>query len=102
MEQSVKLTLTTWYYRTLTLWGFPAHVRAFPQELGEKWAIRRVLQAVVESGQFDVAKALVESSMQHEEGMSEEGGHGEWASGRASSAAEVRSDEEEEETTGLA
>lgn len=32
------------------------------QGLGAKWAIRRVLQAVVEAGQFDVARALVESS----------------------------------------
>ncbi|CAM9252402.1 unnamed protein product [Scytosiphon promiscuus] len=32
------------------------------QGLGARWAIRRVLQAVVEAGQFDVAKALVESS----------------------------------------
>eukprot|EP00752_Nemacystus_decipiens_P018330 g16445.t1 len=33
------------------------------QGLGAKWAIRRVLQAVVEAGQFDVAQALVESSV---------------------------------------
>lgn len=71
---------------------FPG-ICTFPQGLGEKWAIRRVLQAVVEAGQFDVAKALVDSSMQHEEGMSEGEGRGEWASGRRSNAAEVRPDE---------
>ncbi|CAM9564261.1 unnamed protein product, partial [Sphacelaria rigidula] len=53
------------------------------QGLGERWAIRRVLQAVVEAGQFDVAKALVESSMQREEAVSEGGGRGEGTSERA-------------------
>lgn len=33
-----------------------------PQGLGTRWAIRRVLQAVVEAGQLDVARALVETS----------------------------------------
>ncbi|CAN0488418.1 unnamed protein product, partial [Hapterophycus canaliculatus] len=31
--------------------------------LGDRWAIRRVLRAVVEAGQVDVAKALVDSSV---------------------------------------
>ncbi|CAM9861553.1 unnamed protein product [Pylaiella littoralis] len=49
------------------------------QGLGARWAIRRVLQAVVEAGQFDVARALVESSSsapskEGREGKSSDGG----------------------------
>ncbi|CAM9902098.1 unnamed protein product, partial [Ectocarpus sp. 4 AP-2014] len=56
------------------------------QGLGTKWAIRRVLQAVVEGGQFDVARALVESSVAPKVGAGgREGGEDD---GRAGSPAE--------------
>ncbi|CAN0424943.1 unnamed protein product, partial [Ectocarpus sp. 8 AP-2014] len=61
------------------------------QGLGTKWAIRRVLQAVVEGGQFDVARALVESSVAPKVGAG--GREGEEDDGRAGSPAEDETEE---------
>lgn len=66
------------------------------QGLGDRWAIKRVLQAVVETGQLDVARALVESSMHG--GVP---GRGEGEGGGAPVATGEASDPEVRKTGGM-